>query len=235
MTTSVEPSFPGGLQCRYPGSPGATNVSNGTVFLFPLPRIATLADGRYALTYSSPTDTFWGVFDFLGQLVDGGFHDNAGSFPVIVALSGGLRADVGGLWRCFHRGPPGGHVTVPPDGKGDGFELDIAALANDRYVIAGEYPTAQGGTDIFIVIRDAAGTEVLAQTNITGTPAFDDLDGVSVATLSDGNFAVVWSSGLAGAADLAAAVYTPDGVAITASFNPSPPMALPWSIRRRRP
>ncbi len=205
-----------------------TNITNGNAFVLGvLPGITTLADGQYALTFAAAGgDVFWSLFDPHGQPIAGGAHDNIGSFPVIVGLSGGGFAlasesqSFGQIFTAVH--DAAGSVTLSPYQVGHGFENNIAALANDRYVIAALDPSTPADQDLFIAIHDAAGV-VLSQTNITNTPDFDEQIGrTSVAVLANGNFAVVWGSGVDGTVDLATAVYTPDGVQITAPYNPSP-------------
>jgi hypothetical protein len=162
-----------------------TNISNSGVAI-PPPRITTLADGSYALTYVN-VDLSWSVFDAQGQPIASGIFEAGHEFgPDITALTSGGFALA--WWdSSFNHIYTGvvdelGVVSGAPDPVGNGFDSpDIAALANDRYVIAGNLIN----NEVFIAIRDAAGNDVLAQTNITNSPAPDGIP--SIAVLADGN------------------------------------------------
>jgi hypothetical protein len=55
----------------------STNIGDKRV-AFPVPRITTLANGHYALTFTDVGDTFWSLFELHGQPAAGVLASPAG-------------------------------------------------------------------------------------------------------------------------------------------------------------
>ena len=216
-----------------------TNISStGTTFFFGLvlQQITTLTNGNYVVTYSdvegSPNlgeELVWQIFTPTGVLVASGIIDNSfhDEEPVVTALSGG-----GFALAWFGFSPFGvftavydaqGVQTVPPTlVSAAGDSPAIYALPNDAYALVWQDPHGTSFLDSFVAVYNAAGTQIVAPINITATPAFGEGDSPSFALLSNGNLAITWTRVVLGNDyDIFTAVYTAQGVQVTASHDVS--------------
>ena len=204
-------------------------------------QVTTLSDGDYALTFSSANgvsiDATVSVFDAQGQPVGSSavtqstFED----LPSITALSGGGFALE---WTDFFAGDlytavfnaQGLEITPPIDVSatlnhtGNVLFPVLTALSTGGYAVTWDQDTTAGNVDIFTSVYNAQGQAVTGPVDVSNAASTND-QGPAVVKLSNGNYALAWSSSttVAGVVvgDTFTAVYDAQGQQVAAPVNVS--------------